>query len=199
MANTDNPNGFRPVGTLSGAPWEGHIRHYRASGSLTDIFPGDMVTLTADGTVDAADAAEEEIIGACVGFSPAQAGSTNGVTDHYISGTTPNLNKTYYDASVDGAAWVMVAVGPDVLYEVQTDGTITYTDVGNNCEITATAGDATKGISQQEISSTTGTAVAQIRIVAPVNRVDNDVSSANSRWIVRINENHYNRVGMVGI
>lgn len=195
MANSDKPNGARPVGTLSGAPVSGTIRSYLADGLGADIFIGDFVEMNADGFIDVATAASEELIGVCVGFQSAQAGQTSGVTDHFMSGTTDvDRQKKYYDASVDGEAWILVAQGPDVLYEIQTDGTITFTAIGNNAEIVATAGDTTRGISQHELSATTTALAAQLRIVGPVNRVDNDVSSANSRWIVRINENHYTKL-----
>lgn len=197
MANVDNPNGAKPVGTISGAPWQGLVRSYLASGSADDIFIGDFVVLESDGFVDAANAAETELLGVCVGFQPAQAGQTDGVTDNFLGNTSYDLSKKYYDASVDGEAWILVAVGPDVLYEMQTSGTITYTDIGNNAELVATAGDTTKGHSQQEVSDTTGTATAQLRLVAPVNRPDNTTADANSRWIVRINENHYTK--LVGV
>lgn len=189
MANEDKPNGARPIGTYSGSSWCGKVRPYLADGSGDDIFVGDFVTLEADGFVNAANAAET-LLGVCVGFQPAQAGQTNGVTDHFAGNSSFDLDKTYYDASVDGESWVMVAVGPDVLYEMQSDGIITYLDKGNNAEIVATAGDATRGISQQEVSSTTGTGTAQLRLVDPVNRTDNDITLANSRWIVSINEHH---------
>ena len=197
MSNIDNPNGAKPVGTLSGAPWQGLVRSYLASGSADDIFIGDFVALESDGFIDAANAAEVDLLGVCVGFQPAQAGQTSGVTDHFLGATSYDLSKKYYDASVDGEAWILVAVGPDVLYEMQTDGTITYTDIGNNAEIVATAGSTTKGHSLQEVSSTTITATAQLRIVAPVNRPDNEVANANSNWVVRINENHYTKLAGV--
>lgn len=190
MANVDNPNGAKPVGTLSGAPWQGLIRSYLADGSGDDIFIGDFVAMETDGRINAANAAQP-LLGVCVGFQPAQAGQTSGVTDHFLGSTSYNLSKKYYDASVDGEAWILVAVGPDVIYEMQTDGTVAVTAIGDNAELVATAGDTTKGHSLQEVSSTLAGATAQLRYVEPVNRPDNDVSSANSRWIVRINENHY--------
>jgi len=195
MANSDKPNGARPVGTLSGAPISGTVRSYLADGSGSDIFIGDFVEMNDDGFIDVAAAASVELIGVCVGFQNAQPGQTDGVTDHFMSGATDvDRQKKYYDASADGEMYILVAQGPDVLYEIQTDGTITFTDIGNNAEIVDTAGDTTRGISQQELSATTTAATAQLRIVGPVNRVDNEVASANSRWIVRINENHYTKL-----
>jgi len=198
MANVDNPNGFKPIGTMSGAPWTGYVMDFRADGSGSDLFPGDLVIMEADGNIDIAAAGSTELLGVVVGFVPAQEGSTNGVSDHFVASSTPNLNKTYYDASVDGAAWIKVCVGPDVLYEAQEDSagtTLAYTAVGANVDVLATAGSTVKGISQQELDrSTLATTAAQLRIVRPVNRVDNEVGSDHSRWVVRINENHYTKL-----
>lgn len=197
MANLDKPNGAQPVGTLSGSDWKGKVRPMLADGSGDDIFIGDFISLEADGFVNAANAAEVDLVGVCVGFQPAQAGQNNGVTDHFAGNTSFDLDRTYYDASVDGEAWIMVAVGQDIIYEIQSDGIITYTDKGNNADIIATAGDATRGISQQEVNATTGTATAQLRLIDPVNRTDNDITLANGRWLVTINESHYNKLAGV--
>lgn len=201
MANVDNPNGFKPIGTMSGSPWQGYVMDFRADGSGSDLFPGDLVIMEADGNIDIAAAGSEELLGVVVGFVPAQEGSTNGVSDHFVAATTPNLNKTYYDASADGAAWIKVCVGPDVLYEAQEDSagtTLAYTAVGANVDVLATAGSATRGISLQELDrSSLATTNGQLRIVRPVNRVDNEVGSDHSRWVVRINENHYTKIAGV--
>lgn len=197
MANKDRPNGFTPTSTMSGSPWQGSIRAYLGEGNGSDIFPGDAVIMTATGLIDVATATSTEILGVCVGFQAQQAGQTNGVSDNFMGNTSFNLDRQYFDASVDGDSWILVATGLDVLYEVQTSGIITYTDVSNNADLVATAGDTTRSLSQQELNSTTSTTTAQWRIVAPVNRVDNDVTTANSRWVVRLNENHYSK--LVGV
>ncbi len=197
MANVDNPNGAKPVGTISGAPWQGLVRSYLADGTGSDIFIGDFVSMSAAGKIVPTTAANAEIVGVCVGFQPAQAGQTNGVTDNFLGNTSYNLSKKYYDASVDGDAWILVAAGPDILFEIQTSGTIAYTGIGNNADIVATAGDTLRGRSQQELNSAIGTGTAQLRLIEPVNRPDNDVSSANSRWIVRVNESHYTKLAGV--
>lgn len=200
MANVDNPNGAKPVGTISGAPWQGLIRSYMADGAGSDIFIGDFVVLNTDGYVDVAAAGGTDIVGVCVGFQPAQAGQTNMITDHYLGSTSYDLSKKYYDASADGAAWILVCVGTDVLYEIQEDGDttpLTLAEIGNNVDIIATAGDTTKGHSQQEINSDSNVATtAQLRVIAPVNRPDNELGSTGCRWIVKINESHYTGAGL---
>ena len=194
MANLDKPNGLKPVGTLNGNSWCGKVMPFDADGAGSDIFPGDLVKMEADGKIDVATAGDVELVGVCVGYQPAQPGRANGVTDHFTGNASFDLDRTFYDASVDGAAQIMVAVGPEVLYEVQTAGTLAATNVGNNADVVATAGDVTRGISQQELSGTAGSATAQLRIIRAVDRTDNDVTAANSRWIVKINESHYTKL-----
>lgn len=198
MSNTDRPNGFTPVGTLSGSPWQGQVKAYKADGSGANLFPGDMVILEADGAIDIATSASTELLGVVVGkmLNPVNS-TTNLISDGALGSTDLTLSKKYYDTA-DGAGWILVCVGPDTLYEVQADGTTPYTAIGSNCDLLATAGSTSTGRSQQEISSTVSTATTSgIRIVALAQRVDNDVASANSKWVVRINENHFTKLGGV--
>lgn len=195
MANVDTPRGFTPVGTINGSAWGGHVRAYQADPSATDIFIGDMVTMQANGLIDAADAAEVDLLGVAIGVLQTQdSNTTTGIMDQALGTGSLHLERLYYDASADGSQWVLVVVGPDVLYEVQADGITDLIDVGNNCEIVATAGSTLSGRSQQEASSTTVATTAQLRLVGPAQRVDNDVTTANSKWVVRINENHYTKL-----
>ena len=67
MANVDRPSGFRPVGSFSGGSWNGAVRTYPVDASnATAIFPGDAITLEADGNVTPA-AAGGVILGAVAG------------------------------------------------------------------------------------------------------------------------------------
>lgn len=200
--NQDRPNGFTPVGTMSGSPWNGYVRLYETDASEgTGIFVGDAVTLEADGNIAPATNAEV-ILGVCVGVLPHMPAKTSGKLDNFLSSTSPTLLPTYSAASTLGT--IMVAIGPDVLYEVQEDGVtdpVEMADIGSNVNlITTHAGSTTTGRSGMEIDSdshTTGT--AQFRLVDIVDRPDNEQGDVNSggvdgdncRWIVRINENHF--------
>ena len=180
MANVDRPRGAIPVGTISGAPVNGNIREYSVDASnATAIFRGDFVTLESDGNVAPA-AAGGVILGVCVGVVVDRAQAE---TEHpgYIPAST--------------AATIRVAVGPDVLYEVQEDSVssdLALTDVGANIDIIAGAGSTTTGISAHELDSDTATAAgsAQLRIVGFVNREDNEVGT-NGKWLVRVHESHW--------
>ena len=197
MANTDTPNGFTPVGTMNGSSWEGTVRAFQAD-NTSDIFPGDMLALGADGKVVAATATGTELIGVMVGHIKQQpANATTGIWDQQLGNSSIALERTYYDASADTSGWILVTVGPDVLYEVQCAGSLALADVGLNAAIVSTTGSTVKGRSQQELSATAQTTTHEMRIVQIAQRIDNDVSAANSKWVVRINHNHYTK--LVGI
>lgn len=180
MANTDRPRGAIPVGTISGSPWGATVREYNVdSSNATAIFRGDFVTLESDGNVAPA-AAGGIVLGVCVGPVVSR---TVPATEHpgYLPATT--------------AGKVLVAVGPDVLYEVQEDSdtsNLALTDVGANIDIIAGAGSTVTGVSAHELDSSSVTAAgsAQLRIVGLKAAPDNAVGT-NAKWVVRVHESHW--------
>lgn len=198
MANSDKPNGFRAVGTLSGSPWQAALQLYECDSSASNIFPGDLVKLEADGKIDVAAAGDTELIGVCVGVPVHLPSKVDGKFDHFLGTEHPDLYKKFHESGSSGN--ILVAVGPDVLYEAQEDdgGTaLALTDIGANVDILATSGDTTTGLSQQELDrSTVATTAAQMRLVRFVDRVDNEIGDW-ARWIVRINENHFTKLAGV--
>lgn len=125
------------------------------------IYPGDAVKLTSNGNVTAA-AAGDELLGVAVGY--ATSGNEVSVWDH-----------------------------PDQLFVAQASGNQidALTDIGNVCDILATAGDATYRQSRMEVdSSTLATSTAQLQILGIERRVNN-AYGANTVAIVRINEHAF--------
>ena len=188
MANVDKPNGFRPVKHLNGAPYNGQFTKYY---SPTDnLFIGDLVekdgTGNADGypTVGRAEASDA-ILGVVVGWE-----------------ANPDaLSNVYHSASTSYA--VYVADAPDLVLEAQSDdGTLTTASLGLNVDFTVAAGDTSTGLSNMEIDGSSGatTATLPLKLMRFVDRADNDISSANHRLLVSIN-NHSLKggTGTVGI
>ena len=179
MANVDRPSGFRPVGSFSGGSWNGAVRTYPVDASnATAIFPGDAITLEADGNVTPA-AAGGVILGVCVGI---EVDRSVAATEHpgYLPATT--------------AGNIRVCVGDDIIYEVQEDSVgsdLALTDIGANIDHIAGAGSTTTGRSAHEIDSSSVTAAgsAGFRIIGKVDRVDNEVGT-NCKWLVRVHEHH---------
>lgn len=125
-------------------------------------YPGDLVTLASDGQVDPVTAGVI-ILGLCMSY-----------------------------ASASGAA-ILVADHPQQLIIGQADETEidAQTDVGNMCDIVATAGNSTYKTSRQEVdSSTIGTGSAQVQILGIEDKPNNALGGFVD-VICRINEHQF--------
>lgn len=148
MANPNTPFGFRPVKHLSGAPWNGASKmFYLPSSDTTAVFIGDVVTLagSADSTTGVATVkasiATDTPVGVVVGFDVSL-------------GVTPNLNITYRPASTAMYTWVVV--DPTVVYEVQANGAVATTDIGENISLApGSGGNTTNGFSSFQVDTAT--------------------------------------------
>jgi len=192
MANLDAPNGFKPIGTMSGSPYNANIQNMECDASAGAIFIGDLVALEADGKVIPMTATGIPY-GVCVGVDESMPIGVNGVRDNAMS--TGALNFQGH-SSASTANVIQVLVGPDVLYEVQEDaggGALAITDIGINAAVLATAGSTTTGRSAMELDSSTAatTATLPLKIVDFVQRPDNEIGSVGARWIVRLNDTHF--------
>ena len=185
MANTDRPNGFRPVRYRDGSPYNGAC--YKAYSPSDNLFIGDLVEVDAaaqssnDGvypTVDRIDAAGDVIAGVVVGF---EANPTALENSHHATSTT---------------IAVYIADVKDLVLEAQSDdATMVQTDVGLNVSPTVTAGDTTTGASNMELDGNTAatTNTLTLRIIGMVDRPDNDSSDsvANQRFLVTVNSSSH--------
>lgn len=181
MANRDAPRGAHPVRHLTGGNAFAMNEYPVDSSNGTAIFPGDFMILEADGNVAPYTSGGGNLIGVCAG----------------VKGDFDNLTRRYLPASTAGT--VFIYDDPNIIFEVQSDGTTEAVDKGQNCDVTATAGSTTTSISAHEASATTTSAIAQLRLLRPVPREDNDVTAANSDWEVLINEHQLHSVGLTGI
>jgi hypothetical protein len=123
------------------------------------VYPGDCVSLASDGQWDATAA------GAVIGGVALQYAGTAG--DYF-----------------------MVSIDPDQLYVAQGDDNEldAQTDIGNCCDILATAGDTTYKASRHEVdSSTIGASAAQL-LIMDINPRTNNAGGANCEVVVKINE-----------
>jgi len=182
----DRPNGLRPVSTINGSAWIGMVYPYTVDVlNAAAIFKGSPVTLEADGNV-AASAAGDIILGVVVSVQ----------IDETVSQT---LHPGFLPALTVGT--VMVAVGPDILYEAQEDGvvsTLALSDIGGNLDIVVAAGSTLTGLAAVELDSDTLTVAgsAQFRLVSHPETPENDVGNVGTRWRVRLNsgESHLGSV-----
>jgi hypothetical protein len=181
MANTNAPMGLTPVRAGNGAPWGANLRRYYVPATdSNNMFIGDPVIIAGSADADGVPTA-----------TIATAGATNRITG-VIVGYTPSptiLANRYRLAST--AEYILVAEGPDLVYEVQEDavgGALAATDVGLNADLVAGSGSTSTGLSGWQLdTSTKGTgATLQVRILGFVQRADNEIG-ANAKVLVRIN------------
>jgi hypothetical protein len=189
MANFNNPNGFTPVGTISGSNWQGKVRQYIAnSDTAADLAIGDAVTMEAGGNLELAGAGGV-VFGVVVGVKPVDELSAFGEgSQAHVSGL--NLEDNRFDKSAGVDKYVMVAVGPDVLYEVQGDETGNgIADIGSPGDLVGGASGTARSIQELDTSDVdAATTTSSFMVYDIVRRPDNEVGAANDRYIVAIHE-----------
>lgn len=191
MANQNKPFGLRPIGTLSGGPWNNSVRTYAVLAADTDpIYIGDLVKLAGTNTltvlpsgghpvpVATKAATGDQAIGVCVGIEPLYA----------------DLNTNYRKAST--LMGIRVVTDPNALFEIQGDAdTFDPADVGLNASITVGTGSTTTGISNAVLDQSTveTTTTLAVQIIGMSSVVDNDVSSTATYpvFVVRLNQHQF--------
>ena len=178
MANPDRPNGFRPVKTLSGQPWNGPL-YLIGVADGEDIFIGDMVNLES-GLADPMATNDAAVLGAvvAVGKYDELTGSVATLAD------VANLNNRFYDdsASVHTDYFVAVAPATDCIFEVQSDADLDLV-IGDACDLVDGVGNSLSGLSIQEVGTSTN---ADFTVVGIPDYPDNDSTLANTRYHVMV-------------
>lgn len=184
MANADTPNGLTPVRYVSGAPYNGarNMYYVPSSDTAAAVYVGGLVKLTGG-----ADANGIPVVTGNVSTGNAVVGVVVEVVPETDSSLTYRANST--------SRYVMVADDPNLLFEVQEDadgGTLAATAAGGTATLTGfTSGSTVTGRSAIEIDSSglseTSDTDDDVMIVMAVQRPDNEVGSANSKWLVRLN------------
>jgi|TARA_R110002111_G_scaffold156143_1_gene222864 hypothetical protein len=181
MANNDAAFGLRTVGKLGSSPQNGGSTGYKLlTGTTGAIFSGDPVKMVSTGGIAVA-AAGDTLLGIFRGVQYTDSSGDVIFKSHYVTAT----------AADDMVA--LVEDDPNSLFEVQCDGSMATTAIGNNADMATYAAGSTKtGMSAVEISSTTGTSTAQFRIVGFSQDPSNSTTgSANINVVVKINEHFY--------
>ena len=197
MANQDAAFGFRAIGGTGSSYETQGTSKYQINDNWTNaIFQGDLVGM-GDGTVTdrAGTASVAGYIFGSIAATTLNLGVFNGC--FYIDPTTSKPTwKNYYPGAVNITTGLIDAYcydNPQQLYEVQTSGTLTQSDVGSLIDQgTYAAGSTINGHSVMEIGGTSGFTTAQFRIVRLTGDPSNsDTGNANSNWVVRLNESIY--------
>ncbi len=190
MANIDAPFGFRQVGGLGSRPTSNGTSQYKiASGQTAAIYAGDVVALAGSGGLKVEGGTT--VTAGYVGPSETDASRNVGIFNGCLY-EDPTTNKptfqNYWPGDVAAAADAFIYDDPDDLFEVQTAGTHTQAVVGQACDMVYTAGSTvTNGRSKEELLGTASASGMFAVLRLSEDPSNNDVSSANSNWIVKFN------------
>lgn len=207
MASVSRINGFRPVKTISGAPYSGKANlYFMASGNSDVVMVGDAVKLAGDaraasGAPTVARCGATDIpVGVVVGILFSGVG--NEVTN--VPAVSDLNTPVYRRASTD--RYVLVADDPLLVYEVQYAGTsvaaATITaNVGQNGQFTTTAGSTTSGSSGMQLDSTglATTSTLPLKIVGFPSRPDNIPGDTYFSYYVTLNSSTLGSLGTTGV
>jgi hypothetical protein len=190
MANIDAPFGFRQVGGLGSRPTSNGTSQYKiASGQTAAIYAGDVVALAGSGGLKVEGGTT--VTAGYVGPSETDASRNVGIFNGCLY-EDPTTNKptfqNYWPGDVAAAADAFIYDDPSDLFEVQTAGTHTQAVVGQACDMVYTAGSTvTNGRSKEELLGTASASGMFAVLRLSEDPSNNDVSSANSNWIVKFN------------
>ena len=174
---------MRPVGRLGSAPMpQGTSKYKIADGYGTAIFKGDIVKLVAAGTIQLSsvtDVANVGVFNGCFYNDPTTKKPT--FSNYYPGSITPS----------SGDIEAFVYDDPNMLFEIQDNGTLGQTAIGDNADHVAGTGSTVDGQSRNTLGSAAG-GTAQLRIIRISEDPDNsDLASANANFIVKFNEHLY--------
>ena len=190
MANIDAPFGFRQVGGLGSRPTSNGTSQYKiASGQTAAMYAGDVVCLAGSGGLKVEGGTT--VTAGHVGPSETDAARNVGIFNGCLY-EDPTTNKptfqNYWPGDVAAAADAFIYDDPDDLFEVQTAGTHTQAVVGQACDMVYAAGSTvTNGRSKEELLGTASASGMFAVLRLSEDPSNNDVSSANSNWIVKFN------------
>lgn len=208
MSSVSRINGFRPVKTVTGAPYNGAANvYFMPAADATVVMVGDAVKLLGDAraasgvpTVTRVSGATDIPVGVVVGilFS----GMGNELTN------VPPVNDlntpVYRRASTD--RYILVADDPQLIYEVQYAGTsvaaATITaNVGQNGQFTLTAGSTVSGSSGMQLDSSglATTSTLPLKITGFPARPDNNPGDVYFSYYVKLNSSTLGSLGATGV
>ena len=208
MASTASPYGLKAVNELGGLPYAGSTRTYLIdpAGTASNIYNGSPVYVNADGylavaTATGADAttngfpvgtANTGIVGVFVGCQ-------------YINAQGQIIYAQYYPTGTTGVVNAYVVDDPNVIFQVQSAGSVTQAAVGANLFFSTGAvatGSTSTGNSTASVvaGSSAVTTTAAFRVVGFPNMVGfSQVGDAYTDVFVKINPGYHSYTNAVGL
>ena len=207
MSSTASPYGLRAVNEIGGLPYAGSTRTFLIdpAGTASNIYNGSPVYVNADGylavaTATGADAttngfpvgtANTGIVGVFVGCS-------------YVNAQGQQIFSQYYPTGVTGVITAQVIDDPDVVFQVQSAGSITQAGLGANVFFSTGAvatGSTTTGNSTASVvaGASAVTTTAAFRIVGFPQNITSTVGDAYTDVLVKINPGYHSYTNAVGL
>ena len=188
MANKDAAFGLKPIGKIGqNADNQGLTEYLIADNYASSIYQGDPVKAVAGGTVEVAAAENTNLVGVFWGQF---------ITKDPTTGK-PTYRNYYTQTNVANGEEIRAFVYDDPYerFEVQSNkaSASAGTEVFELADIEYTAGSTINGVSKVELDdSTFVTTSAQLQVVGVSKDIENnDLTSANVNFVVRINEHLY--------
>ena len=183
MSSTNAPFGLRPAFHPTGFDRAQALANGIASAYNTDILKGQPVKLNSSGNIVVA-AAGDSFQGAFAGVEWTDTTGRRRVSNYWPANT----------AYVAGSCVAYFYNDPNIVYEIQADGSLAQTAIGDQANLSnTTAGSNTTGLSQCTLSTTLAGAgnTAQMRIVDIAPYPDNAWGDAYTVVRATINQSQY--------
>ena len=179
MSSVASPFGLKPAFSLSGTVRQ--AQGTLASGLSTSIFQNSPVSIDANGLiVPAASALAGGIVGVFQGVEFTGTDGRRREGNQWEANTVGTDIVVYYTQD------------PWIVYEIQADGSIAQTNIGNMADYTALTGNTTTGLSSVALDTATlGTTLARLRIIGVNPAPDNVVGDAFTTVQVLIGEHQF--------
>lgn len=187
MSATNAPFGLRPAFHPSGLDRAQALANGIASGYGSNILKGQPVKYVTGGTIQPA-AAGDAFVGAFDGVEWTDTTGRRRVSNYWPASTAGTAIVAYFYAD------------QQIVYEIQSDGTLAQTSIGDEADLSnTTAGSTTTGLSQCTLSTTLAGAgnTAQMRILDIAPYADN--AWGDDYVIVRTNISKYQFGPVAGV
>lgn len=176
MSSVASPFGLKPAFHPSGILRQ--LQGVIASGFTSDIFQFAPVAIAANGTLTPA-APGARFIGAFMGVEWTATDGRRRVGNRWEANTVGTDIVAYYTSD------------PVMTYEIQADGSIAQTEIGQQYDFTAQTGNGVTGLSSVALDTASAAANAGMRIVGVNPAPDNIVGDAFTIVQVQISEHQY--------
>jgi len=187
MSASNAPFGLRPAFHPSGLDRAQALANGIASGYGSDILKGQAVKYVTAGTIQPV-TGTEAFVGAFAGVEWTDSTGRRRVSNYWPANTTGTAIVAYFYAD------------QNIVYEIQTDGTMAQTALGDEADLSnLTSGSTTTGLSQCTLSTTLAGAgnTKQMRIIDIAPYADN--AWGDSYVIVRANISNYQFGPVAGV